>query len=105
MGLQRTVTFATDSRPSWESVVTAFKSLGETPIVRMIDDLPAFPDEIPEPGWRELRISLSGGMVTLRAAPTGWACVIWGNGDPALLRSWDICCRAIAAAGNGTIEG
>ena len=69
----------------------------------MIDDLPAFPDEVPEPGWRELRISLSGGMVTIRAAPTGWTCVIWGNADPALARSWDICCWAIASAGNGSI--
>ena len=70
----------------------------------MIDNLPAFPDEIPEPGWHELRISLTGGMVTLRAEPNGWAVVVWGNADAALLRSRDICCRAIAEAGNGTIE-
>ncbi len=103
MGLQRTVTFPTDSRPSWESVSAAIRSLGEIPVVQMIDDLPAFPDEIPEPGWRELRISLTGGMVTVRAATSGWTCVIWGNADAALSRSWDICCWAVASAGGGAI--
>jgi len=103
VGLQRTIAFPTDSRPSWESVTAAIRTFGEAPVVRMIDDLPAFPDEIPEPGWRELRISLAGGMVTLRASPSGWASVIWGNADAALLHSWDICCWAIASAGEGTI--
>ncbi len=69
----------------------------------MIDDLPAFPDEIPEPGWSELRIGLSGGMVTIRATAAGWGCVIWGNADPALARSWDATCWAIAAAGQGRV--
>ena len=69
----------------------------------MIDDLPAFPDEIPEAGWRELRISLIGGMVTIRAGKDGWACIIWGNADAALAHSWDVCCWAIATAGNGAI--
>ena len=69
----------------------------------MIDGLPAFPDEIPEPGWRELRISLTGGMVTIRAEASGWSCVIWGNAEAALARSRDICCWAIASASGGSI--
>jgi hypothetical protein len=104
VGLLRTVTFPTDSRPSWESVSAAIRDFGETPVIRMIDDLPAFPDEIPEAGWRELRISLAGGMVTLRAEPAGWSCVIWGNADAALVRSRDLFCRAIASAGGGQIS-
>ena len=102
--MQRTIHFPTDSRPTWESVRSAFQTLAEVPIVRMIDNLPAFPDEIPEPGWRELRIGLSGGMVTVRATPAGWDCVIWGNADPLLARSWDIACWAIAAAGQGRVS-
>jgi len=70
----------------------------------MVDNLPAFPDEIPEPGWIELRIGLSGGMVTIRATPAGWDCVIWGNADPALIRSWHSACWAIAAAGQGRVS-
>ena len=42
-------------------------------------------------------------MVTIRAEASGWACVIWGNADAALARSWDICCWAVASAGGGTI--
>ena len=103
MGLQRTIHFPTDSRPTWESVRSAFQTLAEVPIVRMIDNLPAFPDEIPEAGWRELRIGLSGGMVTIRASSAGWDCVIWGNADPLLTRSWDTTCWAIATAGQGRV--
>ncbi len=103
MGLQRTILFETDSRPSWESVQSAFGTVSEQPVVRMIDKLPAFPDEIPEPSWRELRISLSGGMVTIRATPLGWDCIIWGTGEPGLMRCWNLACWAIATAGQGTI--
>ena len=103
MGLNRLIEFPTDSRPTWESVRIAFQSVSENPVVRMIDNLPAFPDEIPEPGWRELRLALSGGMVTLRAAPNAWECIVWGNADAALLRSRDVACWAIASAGQGSI--
>ncbi len=103
MGLSRTVMFPSDARPTWVSVRAALVSLGETPVVRMIDNLPAFPDEIPEPGWAELRVSLAGGMVTLRAAAGGWLVSIWGNADAGLLRSWSAACWAIAAAGQGSV--
>ena len=103
MGLQRSIYFPTESRPTWDSVVSAFQTCAEIPIVRMIDDLPAFPDEIPEPGWRELLIGLSGGMVTIRATHSGWDCMIWGNADSALARSWDFACWAIATAGQGRV--
>ena len=70
----------------------------------MIDNLPAFPDEIPEPGWKELRISLSGGMVTIRTASAGWECSIWGNADAPLIRSWNLTCFVLASVGQGTVE-
>jgi len=103
MGLQRTIRFPNDSRPQWESVRLAFARVSESPVVRMIDDLPAFPDEIPEPGWRELRLSLTGGMVTLRSTPGGWDCVIWGNAEVGLLKSWNAACWAVAEAGKGSV--
>ena len=104
MGLRRTISFPTDSRPAWESVCAAFRTDSESPAVRMIDDLPAFPDEIPEPGWKELRISLSGGMVTIRTASAGWECSIWGNADAPLIRSWNLTCFVLASVGQGTVE-
>ncbi len=103
MGLSRTVTFPSEARPAWESIRTALVSLGETPVVRMIDNLPAFPDEIPEPGWAELRVSLAGGMVTLRTAAGCWLVSIWGNADAGLLRSWSAACWAIATEGHGNV--
>ena len=30
--------------------------------------MPAFPDELPDPGWKELRVGTPGGMVTMRGA-------------------------------------
>jgi hypothetical protein len=85
--------------PEWAKVAAYLETQQEKAIVRMIDGLPAFPDEIPEPGWKELRISLSGGMVTLRRETDSVACVVWGNADAALLRSWRVCAWAVAKAG------
>ena len=103
MGLSRTVTFSTDSRPTWESVRLAAATLGETPVVGMIDNLPAFPDEIPDPYWTDLRLALSSGMVTIRSTPSGWIVSIWGNADEALRRCWNIVLWAIASAGQGSL--
>ena len=86
-------------QPEWAKVSEYLETLGEKAIVRMIDGLPAFPDELPEPGWNELRISLSGGMVTLKQEGESISCVVWGNADPALVRSWNACHWAIAMAG------
>ena len=76
---------------------------GEAPAVRMIDGQPAFPDEVPEPGWRELRVGLAGGMVTLRRTGSEVRVVTWGTADPVLTRSWDRLCWAVAAAGEGEL--
>ena len=70
----------------------------------MIDGLPAFPDEVPEAGWKELRVGFSSGMVTLRRGPNHLACVVWGNADGELLQCWESLAMACASAGDGTIE-
>ena len=89
--------------PEWPAVVAKLAEVGETPTVRMIDGLPAFPDERPGPGWQELRVGLAGGMITLRRAGVDVRIVTWGTADPGLSRSWDRLCWAAAAAGNGII--
>ena len=102
MGIERVIQFA-NPVPEWPAIASAFQTMGVTASIRMIDGLPAFPDEIPEPGWKELRLGLAGGMVTLRRVGPTIHCVTWGTADPGLQKSWDHCTCAVATAGNGTI--
>jgi len=62
----------------------------------MIDGLPAFPDEVPEDGWRELRLGFSAGMVTIRRSASAWECTVWGTADPELLNARDRVAAAFA---------
>jgi hypothetical protein len=57
--------------------------------LRMIDGLPAFPGEEPPADWRELRVALPAGMVTLRRIEGGVQLVTWENVDPELLAQRD----------------
>ncbi len=98
VGAERVIRFSADV-PSWPAIAEKLAAAGEQPILRMIDGLPAFPDETPDPAWRELRVSLCGGMVTLRRDDGAIRCVVWGDGDAALTASWDACCQAVDAAG------
>ena len=99
MGMDRTIQFSSALPPTWEVIQTRLRQLGETPVLRMIDGLPAFPNEMPAEGWNELRVGLTAGMVTLRRTPDGLSCVVWGNADPALRAAWDKVCWACAAGG------
>jgi len=80
--------------PAWAKIKAAAESAGLTLTLRMIDGLPAFPDEVPEDGWNELRISGAAGMMTLRQSPDALSVVVWGNADPALQREWEILATA-----------
>jgi hypothetical protein len=71
--------------------------------MRMINGELAFPDETPPDDWRELRIGVSAGMITLRREPDGVRTVIWGNATPEMQRAWDAVTWALAAAGAGRI--
>jgi hypothetical protein len=102
VGVERVVRFS-DEGPGWPAVATRLAEVGERPVVRMIDGQPAFPDEVPEPGWQELRVGLNGGMITLRRDASEVRVVTWGATDPALTRSWDRLCWAVAAASSGVV--
>jgi hypothetical protein len=102
VGIERVVRFR-GTVPEWPAVAAKLGEVGEAPAVRMIDGLPAFPDEVPAPGWQELRVGLAGGMVTLRRAGGEVRVVTWGVADPGLTRSWDRLCWAVAAAGEGEL--
>jgi len=102
VGVERVIRFSGEL-PDWPVVATRLAEAGETPVVRMIDGQPAFPDEVPELGWRELRVGLSGGMITLRRDGSEVRVVTWGASDLALTRSWDRLCWAVAAASSGIL--
>jgi hypothetical protein len=104
MGLDCTIRFPAGSAPAWDAIKSQLARLGEAAPLRMIDGLPAFPDESPEGGWREVRVGFASGMVTLRRGSDSLTCVVWSSADPALLAARDRVAWACAAAGQGTVE-
>lgn len=105
MGLDCTIVFAAGAEPTWGAVKAQLARVGESGHLRMIDGLPAFPDEEPEGGWRELRVGVAAGMVTVRRGGSSFTCVVWSNADAGLLAARDRVAWACAAAGGGTVEG
>jgi hypothetical protein len=104
MGLDRVVSLPAGV-PTWDAVKSHLARIGDAAPLRMIDGMPAFPDESPEDTWRELRVGTTAGMVTLRRAAGALTCVVWSNADAALLAARDRVAWACAAAGAGTVEG
>jgi hypothetical protein len=103
MGLDRTIRFHAET-PSWEAIQSELRRVGFDPSIRMIDGLPAFPDEKPEPTWKELRVGFPDGMVTLRRVEKLISCVVWGNAEGPLKQAWDALSWACASSGNGLID-
>jgi hypothetical protein len=103
MGLDRTVRFPASSVPTWDTIRGQLARVGESAPLRMIDGLPAFPDESPEESWRELRIGFPAGMVTLRRVGDSLTCVVWSNADEALSAALDRVVWACASAGAGLV--
>ncbi len=104
MGVERTILHEPDLLPDWAVVRGLLIANGETATIRMIDGLPAFPDEIPDATWHELRVGLTGGMVTVKRRVGQLLCVTWGTGEPALVRSWNLLNYCLTKATHGTIQ-
>lgn len=104
MGLDRTVRFLFDGSPTWDAIQHQLSRFGEIPSIRLIDGLPAFPDETPPADWKEIRIGAVAGMVTIRRGLESLTCVVWGNADAALEATWNQVVWACAAAGKGMID-
>lgn len=104
MGLERVIRIADETPASWAAIRSRLGSVGESPTLRMIDSELAFPEETPSDNWQELRVALTGGMVTLRRSQHGLTCVTWGNADPALLRAWNLLTWAAASSTGGLIQ-
>ena len=56
----------------------------------MADGQLCFPDEEPAADWKELRIALPAGMITIRKNPTGATLVTWGNVSQELIEQRDL---------------
>jgi len=91
--------------PSWSSVRDLLARRGLTLKIRMIDGLPAFPDEEPREDWKELRVAAAGGMVTIRREANRVTFVTWGNAGRGVLQAANAFAWAFAEAGSGTIDG
>ena len=102
MGMSQTVR-CRDGVPAWPAVAEWLTADGRPATMRMIDGQLAFPDEEPPPDWRELRVSLGPGMVTIRREPDAVTLVIWGNADPALVQAWNTLTLAFAELSGGSI--
>jgi hypothetical protein len=104
VGLDRAIRFPSGETPTWEAVRAQLLRVGEAAQLRMIDGMPAFPDEEPPPDWKELRVGTAAGMVTIRRGVGALTCVIWGNADPTLSAAWAKVVWACAVAGGGVVE-
>jgi hypothetical protein len=98
MGAQRDVPIDR-GEPAWPQILA---QMGEPAVIRMIDNMPAFPDEVPADDWREVRISVAAGMITVRRQASAWSCIVWGSADELLLVARDHLCEIIARGTTGS---
>jgi hypothetical protein len=104
MGLTYTIHYPGGNQPAWETIHESLARVNVVAQLRMIDGLPAFPDESPPPEWSELRIGTSAGMITLRRQGTNLAFTVWGNADVNLITCLHRVVWSCASAGGGLIS-
>ena len=104
MGMDQTVVFAADRTPGWPALRDLLAARGVPAPLRMIDGELALPDEEPPPAWRELRVGMPMGMVTLRRTSRGIQLVTWGNADAEMRREWNLVTWAVAKLSDGKVE-
>ena len=104
MGMEQIVSFAGESIPAYISVRDFLAQRGFPVQMGMIDGQLAFPDELPDENWRELRLRTPRGMVTVRRAADRLVFITWGNADEAMIQAWNALVWAFAAVGGGQIE-
>ena len=102
MGMERAVQFA-EPGPPWSAVREHLAAAGFAVQMRMIDNMPAFPDEEPALDWNELRVSLGEGMITVRRESGRVRLIVWGNADEALRRDQEKLAEAWMTAGGGVV--
>ena len=104
MGLEVRVKFPAAPVLDWGGLLVDLAARGRPGTVKMIDDLPAFPDEVPPAEWREVRLGFAAGMVTVRRAGGDLACVVWGTADAGLTAAQSAVAEALAGQGGGVVS-
>jgi hypothetical protein len=103
MGVELKVICPGGTVPAWARVRDFLAQRAQAVELRMIDGELAFPDEAPPESWRELRLSTSSGMVTLRREPGHVSLVVWGNADRPLLLDRNALALAYAELSAGQV--
>jgi hypothetical protein len=104
MGMEHKIVTADANSALWEKLSTLLAEHRFPIQLRMLDGQLAFPNEVPPPDWRELRVGTSQGMVTLRRDADGVALVTWGNADAAMRQAWNALTWACARVTGGQIQ-
>lgn len=73
----------------WSRIRGALDRFHPPGILRMVDGQLSFPDEVPGDDWKEIRVGLPAGMVTLRRGAQSLKLVTWGNIAPELVEQRD----------------
>ena len=79
-------------------------SIGDGWKLRLVDGLPAFPDEAVPSEFHEVRLALSGEMVTVVSEPFGYRLVTWSFVSPEFQNAVNRLAERLVFTGGGTIE-
>ncbi len=104
MGMEQSISFAGKPIPLYPRIRDFLGQRGFPLQMGMIDGQIAFPDELPDENWCELRIRTPQGTVTVRRDEVRLVFVTWGNADAAMVQAWNALVWAFAELGNGLIE-
>lgn len=71
--------------------------------LRLVDGLPAFPNEAVPEEFREIRLALNSGMVTIITEEFGLKLVTWSSIDQPFRQAVDRLAEGLASAGQGSV--
>jgi hypothetical protein len=94
MGLDVHVSVA--APPSLTELLSRLAAAGLTATVMMVDGQLCAPNALPAT-WRDARLRMAAGTVTVRVVPGGVSLVVFGNADPALLAARDTVARVLGS--------
>jgi hypothetical protein len=104
MGMDRVVSFAGRTPPTWADVAEVLAQKGCPVQMRMIDGELSFPEEQPPEGWREIRVGTPAAMVTVRRQGEQVSLITWGDADLGQRQLWNALAWAWAVAGQGVVQ-
>jgi len=86
------------------SVAKVLASVSDSWCLRLVDGLPAFPDEAVPEEFNEIRLGLGGNMVTIKAVASGLNLVTWSGISIEFHDAVTRLAKALASEVNGRVE-